>query len=151
MNWRPIIPLNMQYLADRLESAYESEKRFGELFTWFALVSILISCLGLFALSSFTTRSRIKEISIRKVHGATTLGMSLLLSSGLTGKVIIANLLAWPFAWYFVKGWLENFVFRTSPGLADFAACGTNCPGHSPGNSILAGLCNCKKKSCRNS
>jgi putative ABC transport system permease protein len=117
----PDYPFEYAYLTDRLESAYESEKRFGELFTWFSLVSILISCLGLFALSSFTTRSRIKEISIRKVHGATTLGMSVLLSSGLTGKVIIANILAWPIAWYFVKGWLDNFVYRTSPGLADFA------------------------------
>lgn len=71
-------------------------------------------------LSSFTTQSRIKEISIRKVHGATSLGMSLLLSSGLTGKVVIANLLAWPVAWYFARGWLENFVFRTSPDLGDF-------------------------------
>jgi putative ABC transport system permease protein len=117
----PDYPFEYAYLSDRLESAYESEKRFGELFTWFSLVSILISCLGLFALSSFTTRSRVKEISIRKVHGATTLGMSLLLSSGLTGKVVIANLLAWPVAWYFVRGWLDNFVYRASPGLADFA------------------------------
>ena len=116
----PDYPFEYQYLADRMESAYDSEKRFGELFTWFALASILISCLGLFALSSFTTQSRIKEISIRKVHGATSLGMSFLLSSGLTGKVVIANLLAWPVAWYFARGWLENFVFRTSPGLADF-------------------------------
>ncbi len=117
----PDYPFEYAYLTDRLESAYESEKRFGELFTWFSLVSILISCLGLFALSSFTTRSRVKEISIRKVHGATTPGISLLLSSGLTGKVIIANLLAWPVAWYFIRGWLDNFVYRTSPGLADFA------------------------------
>jgi putative ABC transport system permease protein len=116
----PDYPFDFAYLTDRLESAYESEKRFGEIFTWFSLASILISCLGLFALSSFTTRNRIKEISIRKVHGATTPGMCLLLSSGLTARVVIANLLAWPVAWYFVRGWLENFVYRTSPGPADF-------------------------------
>jgi putative ABC transport system permease protein len=116
----PDYPFEYQYLTDRLESAYDSEKRFGDLFTWFALASILISCLGLFALSSFTTRNRLKEISIRKVHGATSLGMCLLLSSGLTGRVIIANLLAWPVAWYFARGWLENFVYRASPGPGDF-------------------------------
>jgi putative ABC transport system permease protein len=116
----PDYPFDFAYLTDQLESAYESEKRFGEIFTWFSLASILISCLGLFALSSYTTRNRTKEISIRKVHGATTPGMCVLLSSGLTARVIIANLVAWPVAWYFVSGWLENFVYRTSPGLADF-------------------------------
>ena len=116
----PDYPFEYEYLTDRIESAYSSEKRFGELFTYFSFVSILISCLGLFALASFTIENRIKEISIRKVHGATTYSIGMLLSSGLTSKVIVANLLAWPAAWYFIKGWLENFAYRTEPGIWEF-------------------------------
>lgn len=120
----PDYPFEYEYLTDKLEQAYTSEKRFGELFIYFSFISILISCLGLFALASFTAENRIKEISIRKVHGATTHRIGLLLSSGLTGKVIAANLLAWPAAWYFINGWLDNFVYRTSPGAADFLLAG---------------------------
>ncbi len=116
----PDYPFEYEYLTDRIEKAYSSEKRFGKLFIYFSLVSILISCLGLFALASFTAESRIKEISIRKVHGATTHSIGLLLSSGLTGKVIAANLLAWPASFYFTRSWLENFVFRVSPGIGEF-------------------------------
>ncbi len=118
----PDYPFEYEYLTDRIENAYFSEKRFGELFTYFSFVSVLISCLGLFALSAFTAENRIKEISIRKVHGATTYSIGMLLSSGLTGKVIIANLIAWPAAWYFIKGWLENFAYRTEPGVWEFLA-----------------------------
>ena len=116
----PDYPFEYATLAEKIESAYLSEKRFGELFTYFSLVSVLISCLGLFALASFTAQNRVKEICIRKVHGATSFGISLLLSGGLTRKVLMANLVAWPAAWFFMKRWLENFAYRTEPGLADF-------------------------------
>ena len=101
-------------------AAYIEEKQFGELFTYFSMISILISCLGLFALASFTTQNRVKEICIRKVHGATSFGISMLLSGGLTRKVIVANLVAWPAAWFFMNNWLENFVYRTEPGIGEF-------------------------------
>jgi putative ABC transport system permease protein len=116
----PDYPFEYEYLEDKIMAAYIEEKQFGELFTYFSMISILISCLGLFALASFTTQNRVKEICIRKVHGATSFGISLLLSGGLTRKVIVANLVAWPAAWFFMNNWLENFVYRTEPGLGEF-------------------------------
>ena len=116
----PDYPFEYEYLEDKIMAAYIEEKKFGELFTYFSMISILISCLGLFALASFTTQNRVKEICIRKVHGATSFGISLLLSGGLTRKVIVANLVAWPAAWFFMKNWLENFVYRTEPGIGEF-------------------------------
>lgn len=116
----PDYPFEYESLSDRIEAAYVSEKRFGELFSWFSIVSILISCLGLFALASFTTASRIKEIAIRKVHGATSFGIGVLLSGGLTRRVLVANLVAWPAAWFFMNRWLENFAYRVDPGLPEF-------------------------------
>ncbi len=116
----PDYPFEYNEVGDRIDQAYISEKQFGELFTWFSLVSILISCLGLFALSSYTTASRIKEIAIRKVHGATSLGVGVLLSGGLTRKVLVANLVAWPAAWFFMNRWLENFAYRIDLGIPEF-------------------------------
>ncbi len=121
----PDYPFEYEYLEDKIMAAYIEEKKFGELFTYFSIISILISCLGLFALASFTTQNRIKEICIRKVHGATSFGISLLLSGGLTRKVIVANLVAWPAAWFFMQNWLENFVYRTKPGLGEFLLAAT--------------------------
>ncbi len=116
----PDYPLEYEYLTDKIENAYISEKKFMELFIYFALISIILSCLGLFALASYTTENRVKEICIRKVHGATSHGISLNLSFDLTKKVIISNLIAWPVAWYFMNRWLENFVYRTEPGAGEF-------------------------------
>lgn len=116
----PDYPFEYEPLSDKIISAYISEKRFGELFTYFSFVSILISCLGLFALSSYTTASRVKEIAIRKVHGATSYGIGLLLSSGLTIKVLVSNLVAWPAAWFFMNKWLENFAYRIDQGILEF-------------------------------
>ncbi|TVR75083.1 MAG: ABC transporter permease [Marinilabiliales bacterium] len=120
----PDYPFEYNDVAGRIDQAYISEKRFGELFTWFSLVSILISCLGLFALASYTTASRIKEIAIRKVHGATSLGVGILLSGGLTKKVLVANLVAWPAAWFFMNRWLENFAYRIDLGIPEFLLAG---------------------------
>lgn len=116
----PDYPFEYHLLSDRIEEAYMSEKRFGELFTWFSLISILISCLGLYALSSYTTTNRIKEVAIRKVHGATTSSIGFMISGGLTTKVLIANLVAWPAAWFFMNRWLENFAYRINPGIQEF-------------------------------
>ncbi len=116
----PDYPFEYEYLTDKIENAYISEKKFMELFIYFALVSIILSCLGLFALASYTTENRVKEICIRKVHGATSHGISMNLSFDLTKKVIISNLIAWPLAWYFMSSWLENFVYRTGLGAGEF-------------------------------
>lgn len=116
----PDYPLEYEFIKDVVEGDYSSEKRFAGLFFYFTIVSIILSCLGLFALASFVTESRIKEICIRKVHGATTVKIALLLSAGLTGKIIISNIIAWPVAWYYLNRWLDNFVHKAEPGVMQF-------------------------------
>lgn len=118
----PDYPFEYEYLTDVIEKAYVSEKRFAELFIYFSLVSVLISCLGLFALASFLTETRVKEICIRKVHGATNRSISILLSADLTGKIIIANIIAWPVAWFYMNRWLDNFAYKAEPGIMQFLA-----------------------------
>ena len=116
----PDYPFEFSTLEEKLENAYISEKKFSELFIYFSLASILISCLGLFALASYTTETRIREISLRKIHGATTSGISVLLASKLTTIVLAANLFAFPATWFFIRSWLDNFAYRISPGPGEF-------------------------------
>jgi putative ABC transport system permease protein len=82
------------------------------LFGYFTILGIIISCLGLLGLASFTAEQRRKEIGIRKVLGSTSSGLVVLLSKDYTKWVIISNLIAWPLAWYGMTQWLRNFSYR---------------------------------------
>jgi putative ABC transport system permease protein len=82
--------------------------------TYFAVLTVFVACLGLFGLASFTTEQRTKEIGIRKVLGASVSNIILLLSKDFLKLVVIANIIAWPIAFYFVNSWLQNFAYRTS-------------------------------------
>ena len=79
-----------------------------------AFLAILIACLGLFGLASFTAEQRTKEIGVRKVLGASVGNLLLLMSKEFTKWVLIANLLAWPIAYFVMKNWLQSFAYRTS-------------------------------------
>ena len=102
---------------------YNTEVLVSNLIRWFAGVSIFLSCLGLFGLSSFTTEQRSKEIGIRKVHGASISSLVLLLSKDYSKLMILAFLLAIPFGYYYSNQWLSEFEFRTviNPFLYVFA------------------------------
>nr|WP_245590619.1 FtsX-like permease family protein [Adhaeribacter aquaticus] len=107
-------PFDYQFLDESFGQLYEAEQRQGKLFLLFAGMAILIACLGLFGLASFATEQRTKEIGIRKVLGATVSGLVGMLSKDLLKLVLVANLLAWPLAWYGMEKWLQDFAYRTT-------------------------------------
>jgi putative ABC transport system permease protein len=108
----PSEPFNFNFLDKALEASYGREKKFGKIFTFFALLAILLAGLGLFGLASFLTEQRHKEIGIRKTFGAEIGGIIWWLGRDFTKMVLIGNLLAWPFAWYLLQRWLDGFAFH---------------------------------------
>ena len=100
------------FYEDSLESLYQSEKRFFILFIIFSSLAIFIACLGIFGLASFTAEQKTKEIGIRKVMGASVSNIIQLVNKEFFKLVLISNIIAWPIAWYFMKNWLNNFVYR---------------------------------------
>jgi len=122
--WRkdnPNEPFEYSFLDEDFQKNYESEQRQASLIRYFTLVAIIISCLGLFGLATFTAEQRTKEIGIRKVLGASAYGLVGLLSRDFLKLVIIAVLIASPIAWYFMNKWLQNFAYQTSIGWEVFA------------------------------
>ena len=113
-------PLNYSFLSDDLNLNYGAEQRTGLIISIFAVLSILIASLGLLGLASYAAEQRTKEIGIRKALGASVGSVMLLLSKEINVLVIISTLLAWPVAWYFMNGWLENFAYRVEIGIAVF-------------------------------
>ena len=105
-------PFDHFFLDDYFAAQYENEKRFGKLASVFALLAILVGCLGLFGLSGYSIAQRTKEIGIRKVLGATTLGLIAMLSKDMLKLVAIAVLLAVPLAWWAMENWLQDFAYR---------------------------------------
>ncbi|WP_420578630.1 ABC transporter permease [Ekhidna sp.] len=101
-----------EFLDKRYQQLYNSEKRIGTLSSYFAGFAILISCLGLFGLASFTAERRLKEIGIRKVLGATTSNIVMMLSKDFTQLVGISILIALPISYYFMNEWLQSFAYK---------------------------------------
>lgn len=106
---------------DRL---YRSEERMHTLFKFFTALAIFISCLGLFGLASFTTQQRTKEVGIRKVLGASVANVFIHLSKEFIFWVALANLIAWPVAYFFMSKWLQNFAYKTGMGIGIFILSG---------------------------
>jgi len=112
--FNPNKPFEFYFLDQELERFYHKEVKISRIFTAFAVLSIIISCLGLFGLSAFTAQQRTKEIGIRKVLGANLGGILKLLSKEYLGLIVIANLIAWPLGKYFATMWLAGFAYRIS-------------------------------------
>jgi putative ABC transport system permease protein len=113
--WKQIAPgrpFDYSFLSDDFEALYRTEQRSERLFTTFALVAILIACLGLFGLSAFAAEQRTKEIGIRKVLGASSAGIVTLLSHDFIKPVLLGILIASPIGWYIMKQWLDDFAYR---------------------------------------
>ncbi len=114
-NWRalsPEQPFSYRFLDDSFSRMYEAEQRVGKIAGVFGLLSILVSCLGLFGLAAFTTEQRTKEIGIRKVLGASIAGITGLLAKDFLKLVLIAILIASPIAYHFMNLWLADFAYR---------------------------------------
>jgi len=118
--YAPNTPLEYRFLDDEFEKVYHSEKRLGRIFTYFSILATLLGCLGLYGMSSFIISKRIKEIGVRKVLGATNSGISFLLGKSFLLPVVIANILAWPAAYYMLRIWLDGFAIRTTLTLWPF-------------------------------
>ncbi|MGA2624187.1 MAG: ABC transporter permease [Bacteroidota bacterium] len=100
------------FLDEDFDRQYRSEERLGAIAGIFSGLAIFIACLGLFGLAAFMVDQRAKEIGIRKVLGASIPGVALMLSKEFALWVVLANLLAWPLAYYVMKRWLEGFAYR---------------------------------------
>ncbi|HWM61884.1 MAG TPA: FtsX-like permease family protein, partial [Rhizomicrobium sp.] len=108
----PSTAISRSFLDDSFEKLYQSDRKQGTLFGVFVGVAILIAALGLFGLAAFTVGRRTQEIGIRKVFGARTRDLAILLLWQFSIPVLIANLIAWPLAWYYLQNWLQGFAYR---------------------------------------
>ena len=108
------------YVDDLHLQAYDEERRLASLLISFCELTILVACLGIFGLSAYSTEQRTKEIGIRKVLGSSVSSIVLLLTRNYTRWVIVANIFAWPAAYYAVNRWLQTFAYRTSVGIVPF-------------------------------
>jgi putative ABC transport system permease protein len=120
----PTYPIQRQFADARVERMWRSTQREADVLTSFALIAVLIGCLGLLGLSAYTAERRTKEIGIRKAMGASTSDVVKLLVLQLTRPVIVANLLAWPVALWVVQRWLSNFADRIPIDAWPFLAAG---------------------------
>jgi putative ABC transport system permease protein len=100
------------FMNERFNRQYKDDQLFGKVFGLFAGFAIFVACLGLFGLSLVTTAQRTKEIGVRKVLGASAGHIVTLLSKDFLKLVLVANLIAWPLAWYAIHTWLEGFAYR---------------------------------------
>jgi len=110
----PDIPFEYQFLDDHFNEVYQVDDQVSKIVGILAGLIIIISCLGLFGLASYSAEKRIKEIGIRKVLGASVQNITLLLSKNFLKLVVIANIIAWPIAWFVMYKWLQDFAYRIS-------------------------------------
>jgi putative ABC transport system permease protein len=118
----PSTPFQYTFLDEDFDRLYKSEERFEETFLSFSALAIFIGLLGLLSLASLSTEQRTKEIGIRKALGASALSVTGLLSGYFLRWVVVANILAWPAAYYFMSRWLEDFAYRIDITVWPFVA-----------------------------
>jgi putative ABC transport system permease protein len=106
------VPFQAKFSEDVIRELYKAEDSRAKIFAAFSLLAVIIGCLGLFGLAAFTAERRTKEIGIRKVLGARTRDIVRLLVWQFSRPVIIANIIAWPVAWWMMRDWLNGFDQR---------------------------------------
>jgi putative ABC transport system permease protein len=115
--WRriyPQYPIEYRFFDEDFGRMFQGDERMGRLLKVFAGMAVIIACLGLFGLASYTAEQRNKEIGVRKVLGASAPGIVLLLSKEFAKWVLIANVLAWPVAYLLMRNWLKGFAYRST-------------------------------------
>jgi putative ABC transport system permease protein len=108
----PSIAINRLFLDEIFQHQFQSDERQGGIFGIFVGIAIFIACLGLFGLAAFSTERRTKEIGLRKTYGARTKDVVLMLLWQFSIPVLIANLIAWPVAYFYLRNWLEGYAYR---------------------------------------
>ncbi|MFY0608671.1 MAG: ABC transporter permease [Cyclobacteriaceae bacterium] len=122
--WASVVPhrpFDTRFANQNFNAQYESDERFGMIFSVFSALAIFVACLGLFGLTVYSTAQRNKEIGVRKVLGASTSRIIALLSKDFMKLYIIALLVSIPLSWYIMSSWLESFAYRITLGLEVFA------------------------------
>ncbi len=118
----PDAPFEYHFLDEIIDWIYFNEQLTGKLLGVFSLLAIFVACLGLFGLAAFMVQSRTKEIGVRKVLGASTLHLVMLLSREFMLLILLANLIAWPIAYYLMRDWLSGFAYQTDLNVLPFVA-----------------------------
>lgn len=125
--WKKFVPnrpFEPRFLDEELNHLYASEKQLSRWFTFFFALTISIACMGLFAFAAFTVERRFKEIGVRKVVGASATNIFILLARGFLWPIFIANLIAWPIAYYLLSQWLADFPYRVDLQFSSFLGVG---------------------------
>jgi len=120
----PNVPFDYSFLDKNIEQLYLEEKHTAKIAVIFSILAVFVACLGLFGLAAFIAEQRRKEISIRKVLGASVSGIVKLLSTDFVKLVAIALLVAFPISYYVMSDWLQDFSYRTSIGWQPFVFTG---------------------------
>jgi putative ABC transport system permease protein len=121
----PYRPFEYRFMDDDYNKLYSAELRLGKVMNLFATIAIVLACLGLFGLSSYSVQQRVKEIGIRKVLGASVTNITTLLSKEFIGLVFIAIMVANPVAWWIMNKWLEDFAYRININWSVFVFAGS--------------------------
>jgi putative ABC transport system permease protein len=121
----PNEPFEYNFLDEQFQKNYEAQDRLAAIVTFFTIIAILISCLGLFGLAAFSAEQRTKEIGIRKVLGASVPNLVALISGDFIKLVLVAIVIASPLAWWIMNRWLQDFAYRTNIGLMVFLISGS--------------------------
>jgi putative ABC transport system permease protein len=116
----PNYSFSYRTLTDHYNELYTNEKRIGQIFNYFAILAILLSCLGLFGLSAYAAEQRTKEIGIRKAMGSTITNIIFILEKDFIKWVLISNIIAWPVSYYFANKWLESFTYKINISINMF-------------------------------
>jgi putative ABC transport system permease protein len=120
----PGFPIQRYFLSDIFEKQFKADETQGNMFAFFVGIAIFIACLGLFGLAAFTVERRTREIGLRKVFGARTRDIVRLLLWQFSIPVLIANVIAWPVAYYYLHHWLESYAYRITLNPLYFLAAG---------------------------
>jgi ABC-type antimicrobial peptide transport system permease subunit len=120
----PTAPFDYKFVDQDYASKFAAEERISKLVGFFAVLAIIISCLGLFGLASFIAEQRTKEIGVRKVLGASVFNVWQLLSKDFVLLVLLSFFIATPIAYYFMHEWLQNYQYRADLSWWIFAAAG---------------------------
>ena len=119
------MPFSYKFMDDSFNEVYKADRRVGFIALSFSALAIIVACLGLFGLATFLAEQKTKEIGVRKVLGASVPSIFLMLSKEFIKWIIIANIIAWPFAYYFMNKWLQEFAYRININwwIFTFAGC----------------------------
>jgi len=112
------------FLDESFEQMHRADARLGVVLRYFGAMAVMVACMGLFGLAVFTAEQKTKEIGIRKILGAPIFSIYFMLAKSFVRWVLLANIIAWPMAFFIMRHWLHNFAYRTSLDVSIFMVSG---------------------------